>query len=119
MNCDVIYFYDCARVRSCQAYVLPCFVVMLPWDSRLKPFLCISISLSLSMLDSSDHELLLLLFFHFNKVWAIADTKRQGFLGFKEFITAMQVPTVFVFVYLSANVIVTMILISLSNFLYS
>lgn len=25
------------------------------------------------------------------KVWAIADSKRQGFLGLKEFITAMQV----------------------------
>ena len=25
------------------------------------------------------------------KVWAIADSKRQGFLGFREFITAMQV----------------------------
>lgn len=25
------------------------------------------------------------------KVWAIADAKRQGYLGFKEFITAMQV----------------------------
>lgn len=113
------YFYDCACIRSCQAYLLPCFVIMLPWDSVLKLFLCISISLSLSMLDSSVHELLLLLFFHFNKVWAIADTKRQGFLGFKEFITAMQVPTVFVFVYLSANVIITMMLISLTNLLCS
>lgn len=27
----------------------------------------------------------------FLKVWAIADSKRQGFLGLKEFITAMQV----------------------------
>ncbi|CAA2997147.1 EH domain-containing 1-like [Olea europaea subsp. europaea] len=26
------------------------------------------------------------------KVWAIADSKREGFLGYKEFITAMQVP---------------------------
>lgn len=26
-----------------------------------------------------------------SKVWAIADSKRQGYLGFKEFITAMQV----------------------------
>lgn len=25
------------------------------------------------------------------QVWAIADSKRQGFLGLKEFITAMQV----------------------------
>lgn len=25
------------------------------------------------------------------KVWAIADSKRQGFLGFNEFVTAMQV----------------------------
>lgn len=33
----------------------------------------------------------LLTFLNFNKVWAIADSKRQGFLGFKEFITAMQV----------------------------
>lgn len=43
------------------------------------------------MFDSSDHELVLLLFFRFDKVWAIADTKRQGFLGFREFVTAMQV----------------------------
>ncbi|XP_075113000.1 EH domain-containing protein 1-like isoform X2 [Nicotiana tabacum] len=27
---------------------------------------------------------------HLKQVWAIADSKRQGFLGFKEFITAMQ-----------------------------
>ena len=27
----------------------------------------------------------------FPKVWALADSKRQGFLGFTEFITAMQV----------------------------
>lgn len=26
-----------------------------------------------------------------SKVWAIADSKRQGYLGFKEFVTAMQV----------------------------
>ncbi|RVW29993.1 EH domain-containing protein 1 [Vitis vinifera] len=32
----------------------------------------------------------LFFFLLFSKVWAIADTKRQGFLGFKEFITAMQ-----------------------------
>jgi EH domain-containing protein 1 len=25
------------------------------------------------------------------KVWAIADSKRQGYLGFAEFVTAMQV----------------------------
>lgn len=25
------------------------------------------------------------------KIWAIADSKRQGFLGFGEFVTAMQV----------------------------
>lgn len=24
------------------------------------------------------------------QVWAVADVKRQGFLGFKEFVTAMQ-----------------------------
>ncbi|XP_047334534.1 EH domain-containing protein 1-like [Impatiens glandulifera] len=27
---------------------------------------------------------------HLKQVWAIADSKRQGFLGFKEFVTAMQ-----------------------------
>jgi hypothetical protein len=35
------------------------------------------------------------------QVWAVADVKRQGFLGFKEFITAMQAsafqPSVFAF----------------------
>ncbi|KAG5064729.1 hypothetical protein JHK85_005912 [Glycine max] len=31
-------------------------------------------------------------FCHQNKVWAIADSKRQGYLGFTEFIIAMQVP---------------------------
>ncbi|KAH6822679.1 EPS15 homology domain 1 [Perilla frutescens var. hirtella] len=52
---------------------------------------------SMSNLSRQDLKLILLimnLFFysssHLNKVWAIADTKRQGFLGFKEFITAMQ-----------------------------
>ncbi|XP_022868101.1 EH domain-containing protein 2-like [Olea europaea var. sylvestris] len=34
------------------------------------------------MSNLSKHEL--------KQVWAIADSKRQGFLGFKEFITAMQ-----------------------------
>lgn len=28
------------------------------------------------------------------KVWAIADSKRQGYLGFTEFITAMQVGSI-------------------------
>ncbi|PHT35389.1 hypothetical protein CQW23_23089 [Capsicum baccatum] len=39
------------------------------------------------------YELLLMYRFTFSvfpKVWAIADSKRQGYLGFKEFITAMQ-----------------------------
>lgn len=34
--------------------------------------------------------------FHFLQVWAIADLKRQGYLGHKEFITAMQVLNVIV-----------------------
>ncbi|PHT25512.1 EH domain-containing protein 1 [Capsicum baccatum] len=39
------------------------------------------------------YELLLMYRFTFSvfpKVWAIADSKRQGYLGFKEFITEMQ-----------------------------
>lgn len=32
------------------------------------------------------------------KVWAIADSKRQGFIGFKEFTTAMQVVLSILFV---------------------
>jgi EH domain-containing protein 1 len=27
---------------------------------------------------------------HLKQVWAVADSKRQGFLGFKEFVAAMQ-----------------------------
>lgn len=34
----------------------------------------------------------------FLKVWAIADKKRQGFLGFSEFITAMQVLIIIIFI---------------------
>jgi len=26
-----------------------------------------------------------------NKVWAVADSKREGYLGFREFVIAMQV----------------------------
>lgn len=32
------------------------------------------------------------------KVWAVADSKRQGFIGFKEFTTAMQVVLSILFV---------------------
>lgn len=36
------------------------------------------------------------------KVWAMADSKRQGFLGLPEFITAMQVVYKFLFRFASA-----------------
>jgi hypothetical protein len=31
----------------------------------------------------------------FAQVWALADSKRQGYLGYREFVTAMQVYTLF------------------------
>lgn len=31
------------------------------------------------------------------QLWALADNKRQGFLGFSEFVTAMQVLVLYVF----------------------
>lgn len=48
--------------------------------------LVISLQLSVFVLNG-------LSFFGFDssKVWAIADSKRQGYLGFKEFVFAMQV----------------------------
>jgi hypothetical protein len=32
----------------------------------------------------------------FSQVWALADSKRQGYLGYREFVTAMQVYTLFI-----------------------
>ena len=72
LNCNVIYFDYCAHIRSCWA-----ICVSLSWFGC--PILCLILLI------------MNLCFFRFDKVWAIADTKRQGFLGFKEFVTAMQV----------------------------
>jgi hypothetical protein len=42
---------------------------------------------------------MIIAFLYISKVWALADTKRQGFLGFGEFVTSMQVKLLFYFIF--------------------
>lgn len=51
------------------------------------------------------------------QVWAVADVKRQGFLGFKEFVTAMQACFASAWYCLCWGALGRIILISLSHFL--
>lgn len=82
------YSFDCFRVCNESFIYSRTIELLLFWlfESFFSPLFC-------CLICFTGYALRLTFAFAYSssKVWAIADSKRQGFLGLTEFITAMQV----------------------------